>query len=152
VSAVNGLLMNCQLCNGNEAAERPETNIGGFVMINLSIAVLSASEFEIARKLISELSAHPSYDDWLDCRYGTFMGRSLGGDDAQLVTVSLGPFLEWCDDRGLHPSESTLDAFALDSARGEDASQAVESSAPSLRRTVQLTERKPRSISLSRGP
>jgi hypothetical protein len=121
-------------------------------MTNVSIAVLSAAEFEIARKLIFELSAHPSYDDWLDCRYGTFMGRSLGGDDAHLVTVSLGPFLGWCDARGLRPSESTLDAFALDLARGEDARQAVESSNPSLRRSVQLTERKPRSISLSHGP
>src|SRR5271166_2691 len=152
MSAVNGLLMSCQLCNV-DAAEQPEKDIGGFAMTNLSVAVLSAAEFEIARgtckiergsrsdsyscsirfrfdsrkkgfckrlarKLISELSAYPSYDDWLDCRYGTFMGRSLGGDDGQLVTVSLGAFLEWCDDRGLRPSESTLDAFALHSARG----------------------------------
>lgn|SRR5208337_1959040 len=151
MSAVNGLLMSCQLCNV-DAAEQPEKDIGGFAMTNLSVAVLSAAEFEIARKLISELSAYPSYDDWLDCRYGTFMGRSLGGDDGQLVTVSLGAFLEWCDDRGLRPSESTLDAFALHSARGRNTRQAVESSAPSLGRSAALTERKPRSISRSCGP
>jgi hypothetical protein len=125
--------------------------MGGIVMTNVSIGVFSAAEFEIARRLISGLSAHLTYDDWLDCRYGTFMGRSLGGDDAQLVTVSLGPFLEWCDDRGLRPSETTLDAFALHSSGG-NGSQAVESSAPILRRAAPLTDRKPRSISLSHGP
>lgn len=121
-------------------------------MTNVSIAVLSAPEFEIARKLIDQLSGHPSYDDWLDCRYGTFMGRSLGGDNAKLVTVSLGSFLAWCDDRGLSPSESTLDAFASESAHGEKQNQAVESSAPNLRPPALLTDRKPRSIDLSRGP
>ncbi len=80
-------------------------------MSSVSIAVLSAAEFEIARRLMSELSAHHSYD-WVDFRYGAFMGLSLGGDDAQLVTVDLGPFLEWCEDRDLRPSESNLDAFA----------------------------------------
>lgn len=143
--------MSCPLWNGEDAAERRQRNIGGFVMTNVSIAVLSAAEFRVARKLISELSAHSSYDDWLDCRYGTFMGCSLGGSNAKLVTVSLGPFLEWCDDRGLRPSESTLDAFASDSASREGAGQAVESSAASLR-SVQLTERKPKSFFLSRGP
>ena len=126
--------------------------IDGSVMNNVPIALLSAAEFEIARDLISGLSAHLSYDDWLDCRYGMFMGRSLAGEDAGLVTVSLGAFLEWCDDRGLRPSESTLDAFALHSARGRNTRQAVESSAPSLGRSAALTERKPRSISRSCGP
>lgn len=119
-------------------------------MTNVAIAVLSAAEFEIARRLLLGLSAHRSYDDWLDCRYGTLMSRSLGGDDAQLVTVSLGPFLEWCDDRGLPPSETTLDVFALLS--GGDGSQAVESSASVLRRAAPLTDRNPRSISLSQDP
>ena len=120
-------------------------------MTNVSIAVLSAEEFDIARRLMSDLSAHLSYDDWVDCRYGTFMGRSLGGDEAELVTVSLGPFLAWCDDQGLRPSESTLDAFALRYAPDGNARQAVESSAPTLR-PVPLTARKPRSISLSSVP
>ncbi len=85
-------------------------------MTDVSIAVLSAAEFEIARRLISELSDHASYDDWLDCRYGRFMGFSLGGDDADMVTVSLARFLEWCADRELRPTESALDAFASQSA------------------------------------
>jgi hypothetical protein len=117
-------------------------------MTNAVVAVLSAAEFKIGCRLISGLSAHPSYDDWLDSRYGTFMGRSLGGDEAQLVTVSLGPFLEWCDDRGLRPSETALDAFALHSS-GRDGFQAVESSAPILLRVAPLIDGKPRSISLS---
>jgi hypothetical protein len=151
MTAVNESLMSCQLCNGDETAERPEANIGGSVMSNFSIAVLSAAEFETARKLISGLSAHASYDDWLDCRYGAFMGRSLGGDNAQLLTVSLGSFLEWCDYCGLCPSESTLDAFALHSARGRNV-QAVESSAASVRSAAPSTDLNPRSISLSHGP
>jgi hypothetical protein len=85
-------------------------------MTEISIAVLSAAEFEIARGLISGLSGHASYDDWLDCRYGRFMGLSLGGADGDIVTVSLAQFLEWCFDRKLRPSESALDAFALHSA------------------------------------
>lgn len=121
-------------------------------MTNVSIAVLSAAEFEIARGLVSGLSAHLSYDDWLDCRYGMLMGRSLGGDDAHLVTVGLEPFLEWCVDEGVRPSESTLDAFALDAGPGEKISQAVESSAPDRRGPVRFTARKPRSISRSHGP
>jgi hypothetical protein len=126
--------------------------MGGFVMTNVSVAVLSAAEFEMARRLISDLSAHPSYDDWVDCRYGIFMGRSLGGDRANLVTVSLGPFLEWCDDRGLRPSESALDAFVEVSLGDHNGRQAVESSAPNRLCPAPLTERKPRSISLSLGP
>jgi hypothetical protein len=121
-------------------------------MTKVSIGVLPAAEFEIARELISALSAHLSYDDWLDCRYGTFMGRSLGGEDAHLVAVRLRPFLNWCDVHGLGPSESALDEFALESERDEDASQAVESSTSSLRRSIQSTERKARSTSLSHGP
>ena len=121
-------------------------------MTKVSIAVLPAAEFEIACELISDLSTHLSYEDWLDWRYGTFMGRSLAGEDAHLVTVILRPFLEWCDGRGLDPSESALDAFASASAPGEDASQAIESSASCLRRSIEVTERKARSISLSHGP
>jgi hypothetical protein len=120
-------------------------------MTSVAISVFSAAEFEIARTLMSELSAHPSYDDWVDCRYGTMMGRSLGGCHARLVTVSLGPFLEWCDDLGLHPSEYALDAFALLSA-GRDAYQTAESSAPTIRRAASSGDRNPKSISLSHGP
>ena len=119
-------------------------------MTNVAIAVLSAGEFEIARRLVLGLSAHPSYEDWLDCRYGTMMARSLGGDGAQLVTVSLGPFLEWCDDRSLRPSETTLDVFALLS--GGDGSQTVESSASVLRRAAPLNDRNSRSIAVSQEP
>jgi hypothetical protein len=81
-------------------------------MTNVSIAVLSRADFEIARGLIRELSAYASYDDWVDSRYGTFMGRSLGGEDAGLVTVRLEAFLDWCLRQGVRPSESALDSFA----------------------------------------
>ncbi len=120
-------------------------------MTNISIAVLSAAEFEIARKLIPELATHLSYEDWLDYRYGMFMGPSLGGEDAQLVPVDLGPFLEWCDDRGLRPSESNLDAFGRNPS-GRDARQAMESSASSVVRSISFTARKAKSSSPPLGP
>jgi len=93
-------------------------------MNNVSIGLLSAGEFEVARGMMSELSAHPSYDDWLDRRYGMFMGRSIGGEDAGLVTVGLAPFLDWCARQGVRPSESTLDAFAARSGPRESRSVA----------------------------
>ena len=54
---------------------------------------------------MSEFSNYRSYDDWLDSRYGRFMGLALGGDESHVVTVALGPFLRWCEGRGLRPSE-----------------------------------------------
>jgi hypothetical protein len=116
-------------------------------MANVSIALLSAAEFEVARRMMLELSEHSSYDDWVDCRYGALMGRSLGGDDASLVTVGLGPFLEWCDDRGVDPTEGGLDAFARHLA-GERTPQAVQSSAASRL----FTHETEASISLRRRP
>ncbi len=100
-------------------------NSGGFLMTNVSIGVLSAAEFEKTRGLISELSVHTSYDDWLDWRYGMFMGLSLGGEHAGLVTVNLEQFLEWCACNDLRPSESALDAFALRSGLRQESRPAA---------------------------
>ena len=69
----------------------------------------------IARDLISGLSSWSSYEDWLDSRYGTLFGRSLGGEKTGFVTVSLEQFLEWCARQGVRPSEAALDAFAVQS-------------------------------------
>ena len=77
-----------------------------------TIAALSAAEFEIARGIIPELSACANYYDWLDRRYGRFIGLSTGGADAELVMIRLGDFLDWCDDRKIRASEAALDAFA----------------------------------------
>jgi hypothetical protein len=77
-----------------------------------TIAALSAAEFEIARRIIPELSGCASYDDWLDRRYGRFIGLSTGGADAELVMIRLGDFLDWCGDRKIRASEAALDAFA----------------------------------------
>jgi hypothetical protein len=99
---------------------------------------------------MGELSAHRSYDDWVDCRHGAFMGLSIGGEDAQLVTVGLGPFLEWCDDRGVRPSESNLDAFALHLVGG-GAVQAEENAAAGMPRAAAPTQGKP-SISIPLRP
>ena len=100
-------------------------NIGGFIMTDVSIAVLSAADFEIARGMILELSDHLSHEDWLDWRYGMFMGRSLGGENAELVTVRLAPFLDWCARRHMRPSELALDAFAAQSALHQRARSAA---------------------------
>ncbi|SRR5208337_2416772 len=100
-------------------------NIGGFDMTDVSIAVLSPADFEIARGMISELSDHLSYEDWLDSRYGKFMGRSLGGENVGLVTIRLAPFLDWCARHHMRPSESALDAFAAQSALHQRARSAA---------------------------
>jgi hypothetical protein len=86
-------------------------------MSQVSIAVLSSSEFEKARRQISGLSRHATYDDWLDQRYGRFMGLSLGGEDAELVMIRLRDCLNWCRARNIRASEAALDAYAFDVAR-----------------------------------
>ena len=47
-------------------------------MANSSIALISAKEFETARRFIPELSQHLNYEDWLDYQFGRMMGASLG--------------------------------------------------------------------------
>jgi hypothetical protein len=78
------------------------------------IGVVSAADFERARGCVADLSNYGGYV-WLDSRYGRFMGLSLGGADASLVTVALEDFLGWCGDRKIRPSEAVLDVFAQDS-------------------------------------
>ena len=90
---------------------RPQ-NTGGCTMNKVLVGVVSAADFERAQASISELSSYGGYDDWLDSRYGHFMGLSLGGAEASLETVALDDFLDWCDTRRLCPSESALDAYA----------------------------------------
>jgi hypothetical protein len=85
-------------------------------MNKVLVGVVSGADFERARVCISELSRYRGYEDWLDSRYGRFMGLSVGGADASLVTVALDDFINWCGDRNLRPSEAGLDAFALYSA------------------------------------
>ncbi len=82
-------------------------------MNKVLVGVVSAADFERARGCLSGLSKYRGYEDWLDSRYGRFMGLSAGGADASLVTVALDDFVTWCGDRNLRPSEAALDAFAL---------------------------------------
>lgn len=81
-------------------------------MNKVLVGVVSATDFERAQARISGLSGYGGYDDWLDSRYGRFMGLSLGGAEASLETVSLDDFLSWCRARKMHPSEASLDAYA----------------------------------------
>ena len=90
---------------------RPQ-NTGGCTMNKVLVGVVSAADFERAQASISELSSYGGYDDWLDSRYGRFMGLSLGGAEASLETVALDAFLDWCGARRLCPSETALDAYA----------------------------------------
>jgi hypothetical protein len=87
-------------------------NTGGCTMNKVLVGVVSAADFERAKDYISELANHSDYDDWLDSRYGHFMGLSIGGADASLETVALDDFLDWCGARRLRPSETALDACA----------------------------------------
>jgi hypothetical protein len=81
-------------------------------MDTVLVGVVSGADFERARGCVSELSNYRDYDDWLDSRYGRFMGLSLGGAEASLETVALDDFLDWCRRRRMHPSEAALDAYA----------------------------------------
>jgi hypothetical protein len=87
-------------------------NTGGCTMNKVLVGVVSAADFDRARGYISELSNYRGYEDWLDSRYGRFMGLSIGGADASLETVALDDFLDWCGARRLCPSETALDACA----------------------------------------
>jgi hypothetical protein len=40
------------------------------------------------------------------------MGLSLGGAEANLETVALDDFLNWCSARRMRPTEAALDAYA----------------------------------------
>lgn len=87
-------------------------NTGGCTMNKVPVGVVCAADFERARGCISELSNYRDYDDWLDSRYGRFMGLSLGGAEASLETVALDDFLGWCSARRIPASEAALDAYA----------------------------------------
>jgi len=89
-------------------------------MTDIAVALLSAKEFEIARRFIPELLEYRDYDDWVDCRYGRLMGCSLGGDEAELVTVGLEEFLSWCRLRQIAPSEPALDQFGRQDKRSPE--------------------------------
>jgi hypothetical protein len=84
-------------------------------MNKILVGVVRAGDFERARDYISELLDYSDYDDWLDSRYGRFMGLSMAGVDTSLETVALDDFLDWCGARRMRPSEAELDAYARQS-------------------------------------
>jgi hypothetical protein len=81
-------------------------------MNRILVGVVAAADFGRAQAGISELSNYNGYDDWLDSRYGYFMGLSLGGAEGSLETVPLDSFLSWCRTRKMRPSEAALDLYA----------------------------------------
>ena len=87
-------------------------NTTGCTMDDVLVGVVSASDFERAQDHISELSNYQDYDDWLDSRYGHWMGLSMGGVEASLETVALDDFLDWCGAHTMRPCEAALDAYA----------------------------------------
>jgi hypothetical protein len=89
---------------------------GGCTMNKVLVGVVSAADFERARDYISELSDCRDYDDWLDSRYGRFMGLSIGGADVRLETVALDDFLDWCGAHRMRTSEDALDAYVKHSS------------------------------------
>jgi hypothetical protein len=82
-------------------------------MNKVLVGVVPSGEFDRARECISELSNYSDYDDWLDSRYGRFMGLSIAGAEATVETVALEDFLSWCVSRRVRPSEDALDDYAL---------------------------------------
>ena len=100
-------------------------------MTDILTAVVSAADFERGRRVISGLADYDSYDHWLDIRYGRVMGLSLGGAHADLESVALDDFMNWCRDCGIHPSEAALDDFAQLGRLGSVPAQAQWSGLPS---------------------
>jgi hypothetical protein len=101
--------------NEGRLASMGTQNTGGCTMSKVHVGVVSAAEFERATDYISELSNYCGYDDWLDSRYGRFMGLSTAGAEASLETVALDDFLDWCGGQRMLPSEAALDVFASNS-------------------------------------
>jgi hypothetical protein len=89
---------------------------GGCTMSKVLVGVVSAADFARARDYISELCDYRDYDEWLDTRYGRFMGLSIGGADALIEMVPLDDFLDWCGAHRMRPSEDALDAYATRSS------------------------------------
>jgi hypothetical protein len=87
-------------------------NTGGCTMDKVLVGVVSEAEFSRAQERIPELSNYVSYDDWMDSRYGRFMGLSLGGAETSMETLGLDDFLSWCRGRRISPNENALDAYA----------------------------------------
>src|ERR1700721_2453110 len=85
---------------------------GGCTMNKVLVGVVPAVDFERAQGCISGLSNCSSYDDWLDSRYGRFMGLSLGGAEACLETVALDDFQNGGAPRRPPPPEPALAASA----------------------------------------
>jgi hypothetical protein len=83
-------------------------------MSKILVGVVSAADFQRAQESISGLSSYGGYDDWLDSRYGRYMGLSISGAEASMETVALDDFLNWCGARRTPPSEAALDAYAHD--------------------------------------
>jgi hypothetical protein len=81
-------------------------------MNKILVGVVPADDFERARDYISELSDYSDYDDWLDSRYGRFVGLSMAGAETSLETVALDDFLTWCGAHRMRPSEAELDTYA----------------------------------------
>jgi hypothetical protein len=102
--------------NVGRLASMRTQNTRGCTMNKVLVGVVSAADFERAGDYISELSNYRDYDDWLDSRYGRFMGLSIAGADASLETVGLDDFLDWCGAQRMRPSEDALDAYASHSS------------------------------------
>ena len=78
-----------------------------------TIATLSPVDFERGRSVIPELADYRDYEDWVDCREGSFIGLAMAGAETRLVAVSLRNFLSWCFGESIEPTEAALDKKQL---------------------------------------
>ena len=77
-----------------------------------TIATLSPVDFERGRSVIPELADYRDYEDWVDCREGSFIGLAMAGVETRLVAVSLRNFLSWCFGESIEPTQAALDVYA----------------------------------------
>jgi hypothetical protein len=76
------------------------------------IAALSPVDFERGRAVIPEFAEYSDYEDWVDCREGSFIGLATAGVETRLVAVSLRNFLSWCFGESIEPTQAALDVYA----------------------------------------
>jgi hypothetical protein len=77
-----------------------------------SLALIDFDEFDLARRLLPDLTPFRDYDDWRDFREGKLLGLSIAGVDARFVPIKLAAFLEWRKKRRLRADLMSLDAYA----------------------------------------
>jgi hypothetical protein len=78
----------------------------------ISIAMLSPSDFEAARAAVEGFEAWQTFEDYRSDRDGRLLGLAFAGQRARLTPISLSSFLAWCASKDFRPTAERLEEFA----------------------------------------